>query len=138
MKPSEWPYYETDDKSVYLLSILFLTWCSANTSNPPTSTEAGLKTFFWVVILTNVAAILFIHGMQFAAWKEVNNDVWMQYIATAVCYSMPICQSRTTLPIQPHCIAQCVHWAVFFPPDRASSGIFSNLKTVIPFNIYLS
>ena len=34
--------------------------------------------------------------------------------------------------------AQCVHWAVFFPPDRASSGIFSNLKTVIPFNIYSS
>ena len=34
-------------------------------------------------------------------------------------------------------IAQCVHWAVFSPLDRAKSDISSYLKTVIAFNIYL-
>ena len=83
MNPSEWPYYESDNKSVYLLSILFLTWVSENTSNPPTSTEAGLKTFFWTILLTNVAGIVFVHNMQWAAWKEANSAVWMNYIVTA-------------------------------------------------------
>ena len=71
MKPSDWPYYDNaDDKSVYLLSILFLTWVSENTSDPPTSTAAGLKTFFYVILLSNIAAIIFIHGMSWAAWKR--------------------------------------------------------------------
>ena len=80
MKPNDWPYYNSDDKSVYLLAILFLSWCSENLSNPPTSTAAGLKTFFWVIVLTNVSSIVFMHGMQFAEWKDVNKDVWVSYI----------------------------------------------------------
>ena len=83
MKPNDWPYYNSDDKSVYLLAILFLSWCSENLSNPPTSTAAGLKTFFWVIVLTNVASIVFMHGMQFAEWKDVNKDVWVNYIVTS-------------------------------------------------------
>jgi hypothetical protein len=83
MKPSDWPYYNADDKSVYLLSILFLTWVSENTSNPPTSTAAGLKTFFYVILLSNIAAIIFIHGMSWAAWKETNDEVWIMYGVTA-------------------------------------------------------
>lgn len=83
MKPNDWPYYNSDDKSVYLLSILFLSWCSENLSNPPTSTAAGLKTFFWVIILTNIGSIIFMHGMQFAEWKDVNKDVWVNYIVTS-------------------------------------------------------
>ena len=84
MKPSDWPYYgDADDKSVYLLSILFLTWVSENTSNPPTSTAAGLKTFFYVILLSNIAAIIFIHGMSWAAWKETNDEVWIMYGVTA-------------------------------------------------------
>ena len=36
------------------------------------------------------------------------------------------------------CIAQCVHWTVFFPFDRARWDTLSNLETVILLNIYLS
>ena len=34
--------------------------------------------------------------------------------------------------------AQCVHWTVFFPFDRARWDTLSNLETVILLNIYLS
>ena len=36
------------------------------------------------------------------------------------------------------CIAQCVHWTVFFPFDRERWDTLSNLETVILLNIYLS
>ena len=44
---------------------------------------AGLKTFFYVILLSNIAAIIFIHGMSWAAWKETNDEVWIMYGVTA-------------------------------------------------------
>ena len=86
---------------------------------------------FWVVQSLPRPASLSLWGKQAPQTVNAMLSFWASLFLTILIMSM-------TMTMAMIIIAQCVHWTVFFPFDRARWDISSNLKTVILLNIYLS
>ena len=68
------------------------------------------------------------------------SQIWTQFTISRsfMCGINHLHMNSTQIKDQIFPSAQCVHWTVFFPFDRARWDLSSNLKPVMLLNIYLS